>query len=332
MLEPLFSYKKKNGRRKPVEVPEVCVPLADTHGHLTAFRKLDATEALVRAAIVGVRLLVVPVDPAEDVPDVREFLLWFERVRSDAAVRIEALVKAGEAPRDACSLADNTYFVAGVHPYGAKRFMEDRSIRERLHALLEAPRCVGVGEFGLDIGPWSELTLEDQVPAFREHLRIAHEHKLPVELHIRSGEGEFASAAHDRALEVLREEGVPAAGCDLHCFTSGPEVMAPFVGLGCHVAFGGAATFGRSDDIRAAIAACAESLLLSETDSPYMAPVPLRGQECEPAMVAFNAQNIARVRAEAGIATERETYEALWRNACAFFGVGGESAYRPLRK
>ena len=321
--EPLFSVKKKNGRRKPVEVPEAFAPLADTHGHLTAFRRLDPSEAIVRAALVGVRLLIVPVDPAEDVSDVEEFLPWFERVRLEAASRLEALVLAGEAPRDACALANNTYFVAGVHPYGAKQFMEDASIRERLYALLEAPRCVGVGECGLDIGPWSELSLEEQVPAFREHLRIARERNLPVELHIRSGEGEFATAAHTKALEVLREEGVPAAGCDLHCFTSGPEVMAPFVELGCHVAFGGAATFGRSDEIRAAIAACPESLLLSETDSPYMAPVPLRGQECEPAMVTFNAQNIARVRAEAGLSTVRETYAALWRNACAFFGLDG---------
>jgi TatD DNase family protein len=97
--------------------------------------------------------------------------------------------------------------------------------------------------------------------------------------------------------------------------------MEPFVELGCRIAFGGAATFGRNDDIRAAAAACPEHLLLSETDSPYMAPMPLRGQECEPAMVAFSVARIAQVRADSGVASADKTYAALWHNANRFFGL-----------
>ena len=327
LCNPLFHAKKG----KPVESPMPLAPLADTHGHLTAFRKLDPAEAVARAAVAGVRLLVVPVDPADDVPDAPAFLEWFGRVRDEAARLLEEAASEGAVPpafagfEDVPALVDNLYFLAGVHPYGARKLMEGKSVRARLEALLDDPRCVGVGEFGLDIGPWSELTLEEQVPAFRLQLRIAHERNLPVELHIRDGEGDLATAAHDRALEVLREEGVPAAGCDLHCFTSGPEVMTPFVDLGCHIAFGGASTFGRSSDIRAAAAACPEHLILSETDSPYMAPVPLRGQECEPAMVAFTAENLVRVRSEGSpgeTASLAEVYATLWRNALSFFGLG----------
>ena len=95
--------------------------------------------------------------------------------------------------------------------------------------------------------------------------------------------------------------------------------MEPFVELGCHIAFGGAATFSRSDDIRAAAATCPQELLLSETDSPYMAPMPLRGQECEPAMVAFSVARIAQTREESSGIEQRKTYEALWNNANAFF-------------
>ena len=358
----LFATKKG----KPVEAPVPLAPLADTHGHLTSFRKLDPAMAVARAALVGVRLLVVPVDPADDVRDVAEFCAWFRRVRDEAARLLDECGHGGAAAPDVPGgselmgrpelpsrpevpggpyvsgksnapggpdaidwpdvpeLVDNLHFVAGVHPYGARKLMEDPSVRQRLEALLDDPLCVGVGEFGLDVGPWSELTLDEQLPAMRLQLRIAHERGLPVELHLRDGEadGAYATAAHDAALELLREEGVPAAGCDLHCFTSGPEVMAPFAEMGCYVAFGGAATFGRSSDIRAAAAACPEHLILSETDSPYMAPVPLRGQECEPAMVAFNAQSVARVREEAGVASPRQTYEALWRNAQAFFHLG----------
>ncbi|MBR3314607.1 MAG: TatD family hydrolase [Atopobiaceae bacterium] len=313
LREPLFHVKKN----KFVEAPVPLAPLADTHGHLTAFRKLDPSAAVARAALVGVRLLVVPVDPADDVSDVPEFQAWFSRVRDGAA----ALLKEAEAS-EACELLDELHIVAGVHPYGARKLVEDDAVLRRLEALLDDPRCVGVGEFGLDVGPWSELSLEEQVPAFQLQLRMAHERNMPVELHVRDGEGLLATAAHDRALEILREEGMPTAGCDLHCFTSGPEVMAPFVELGCHVAFGGASTFGRSTDIRAAALACPEHLLLSETDSPYMAPVPLRGRECEPAMVAFTVENLACVREEAAGTPKLRTYETLWHNALAFFGLG----------
>lgn len=323
MTSELFHTKKG----KLVEVPTPLAPLADTHGHLTSFRTLDPAQAVARAALAGVRLLVVPVDPADDVSDAPTFLTWFADVRSRAAGLLRDAADRGDVPpvfagyENVPDLVDNTYVIAGVHPYGARRFMDDPSVRSRLEALLASDTCVGVGEFGLDYGPWNKLPADVQIAAFREQLRIAHEHNLPVELHLRDADGDEAAQAHADALRVLVEEGVPQAGCDLHCFTSGPHVMEPFAELGCHIAFGGAATFGRSDDIRAAAAQCPEQLILSETDSPYMAPMPLRGQECEPAMIAFTVARLAQVREEAGVATQAQTYAGLWRNANRFFGL-----------
>ena len=321
---PLFTAKKG----KPVEVPAPLAPLADTHGHLTPLRHIDPAVAIARASMVGVRLLAVPVDPADDVPDVSAFLSWFDEVLRTAHELIACTQEypqyvPGDGGDPLClePLPNNTFFLAGVHPYGAQRFMEDPSVRVRLLELLDHDLCKGVGEFGLDYGPWNKLPSDVQVAAFREHLRIAHERNLPVELHIRDADGDFGAQAHVDALRVLREEGVPAAGCDLHCFTSGPEVMTPFVELGCHVAFGGAVTFARSEDIRVAAQACPANKILSETDSPYMAPVPLRGQKCEPAMVAFSAACVAQVREVAGAATQAQTYADLWHNACGFFGI-----------
>ena len=320
-------FLDKKGR--PVEVPRALAPLADTHGHLTSFRSMEPSEAIARASLAGVRLLVVPVDPADDIQDVPSFLGWLHNVVQGAKELLAAHGGAqpqnghfeGGAWDDAPELCDNVRFLCGVHPYGARTFMEDRSVRQRMEKLLRHPLCVGVGEFGLDYGPWNELPAQVQMDAFREQLRMAHELDMPVELHIRDAEGDDASQAHADALRVLEEEGVPAAGCDLHCFTSGPEVMDPFVRLGCHIAFGGAATFARTASIRKAAARCPESLILSETDCPYMAPVPLRGRECEPAMVAFTVARVAQVREEAGLATEQQTYDALWHNANAFFGL-----------
>ena len=216
-------------------------------------------------------------------------------------------------------LTECVYFVAGVHPYGARSFLEDPSVSERLRVLLDDKRCVGVGEFGLDYGPWNDLPHDVQEEAFRVQLRLAHERMLPVELHLRDGEDDVA--AHDDALRVLGEEGVPKAGCDLHCYTGDVATMLPFTQVGCRIAFGGAVTFARSEKIREAAAACPEHLLLSETDCPYMAPVPLRGQECEPAMVSFAASKLADVREAAGLGPRQQTYAALWKNAQTFFGL-----------
>lgn len=320
---PLFYSKKQ----KPIEMPMPIAPLADTHGHLTSFRKTDPAAAVARAALAGVRLLVVPVDPADDVPDVDSFLQWFEHTLTQAQQLLYEAAQHGELPpsfegwQNVPTLLGNVHFVAGVHPYGAQKYVEDSSIRERLEELLQSDRCVGVGEFGLDYGPWNELPSDVQITAFRSQLRIAHELNLPVELHVRDANDDDRALAHADALRVLREEGVPKVGCDLHCYTSDCEVMAPFVELGCYIAFGGAATFNRSEDIRAAIAACPQSLMLSETDSPYMAPVPMRGRECEPAMVAFSAELIAEVCERENGVDRRQTLGALWQNANRFFGL-----------
>ena len=306
-----------NGKGKPVALPQASAPLADTHGHLTHFRQHDAAVALARAAAAGVRLLVVPLDPTDDAHDARATLAWLDELEVRAADELSRLVSAGACVADA-QLPD-LRIVAGTHPYGAP--VLDVAALRQLDLLLDDARCVGVGEFGLDFGPWNEAPADAQVQAMRTQLRIAHERALPVELHLRDEPNGSAHTGHTLAYQVLREEGVPQAGCDLHCFTHDVQVMRPFVELGCHIAFGGAATFNASDDIRAAAAECPERLLLSETDSPYMAPVPLRGQECEPAMVAFAAATVAEAREAAGVSTREGSYQALWANARAFFGL-----------
>jgi TatD DNase family protein len=185
--------------------------------------------------------------------------------------------------------------------------------------LLAHPLCVGVGEIGIDYGPWNDLGQEVMVEAFRSQLEIAREYDLPTELHLRDGEND--TLAHDLAYEVLKEVGVGERGVDLHCFTSGPDVMLPFTDMGAHIAFGGALTFGRSDDIREAAIYCPTELILSETDCPYMAPHPIRGQEAEPAMVAITVERLSEVFEERRSVAPRDTYKMLWDNANAFFGL-----------
>ncbi|WP_293820989.1 TatD family hydrolase [uncultured Parolsenella sp.] len=345
----LFHTRKGKAR----EWPRPLAPLADTHGHLTAFWGHDPARAIVRAALAGVRLLVVPLDaltdcvpgagadpdmgaePAAPARSAAELLAFVEDAISRARLLLPRYAEAGLAPREfpghpmtagvTRELPIDVRIVAGVHPYGAAEF--DDACRGRMGELLTSARCVGVGEIGLDYT--CDVPHDIQLACFREQLAIAAARDLPAELHIRDARDDEACEAHADALALLREVGVPPRGCGLHCYTGNAETLLPFAEIGCHVAFGGAVTFKRSDDIREAAAACPEDLLLSETDCPYMAPVPLRGEECEPGMVALSAACVADVREEAGLSARRETYDALWSNALAFFGLRGRCSNGP---
>ena len=96
--------------------------------------------------------------------------------------------------------------------------------------------------------------------------------------------------------------------------------MERFVDLGCHVAFGGAATFRRNDEVRKAFAVCPLDRLLLETDCPYMAPEPIRGLECEPAMIAQTADTLVYDRCDRTGELPSTIARALWDNSVALFG------------
>lgn len=321
-LEDGVLFHDRKGR--PKEYAEPPFPLIDTHGHLTAFWGMEPVHALVRAAAAGICRLVVPLDPADDARDAEGVLGDLEGWCRQADALIAELedswhfpVFAGEG-QDAKRLPSEVRIVCGAHPYGARRYLEDPDTKQALARLLASPRCAGIGEIGLDYT--SEVPKEAQKEAFADQLQLACRLGLPAELHIRDAKGDGEACAHKDALEILQAAGVPSAGCDLHCYTGTAEVLAPYLDLGCSVAFGGALTFRKSDDIRrACISAPAERLLL-ETDCPYMAPVPLRGLEGEPAMAGVTAAFLAALRLEAGVAsTLEESYRALWENGSSLF-------------
>ena len=309
-------------RGRACTLPTPLAPLADTHGHLTILRSHDASVAVCRAALAGVRLLIVPVDPVDDrLCEPPVLFEWFREVCDKAREHLLECASQGMVPPtfdgwDVPELVDNIRIVAGTHPYGSSAL--DDAARARLDELLDDPQCVGVGEIGIDLGPYNELPLEVQERAFRLQLAYARERSLPVQLHVRDARCDPDHTAHAAVARILAHDGMPQAGVDVHCFTDDAEVMRPFVEMGCHIAFGGAMTFSRSDDIRQAAALCPSERMLSETDCPYMAPVPLRGQECEPAMVAATVAHLAEVRSGSD-KNPADTYRALWENATRLF-------------
>ena len=311
--EDAILFHKKN---KPIELPEAFAPLADTHTHFTCYDDIDPSVAIARAKAAGVELMVVPLDPTDADMSVDEIhersQRWIENARGEE----ERLREAGVVVPDT-KLYENIQFLAGVHPYGYGEYSP--ATLDYMKQLLEHPSFVGVGEFGIDYNSGVEPELQKKI--FREQLDFARSVHLPIELHIRNEKEDDASRAYRDVYEILKRDGSGDCPVIIHCFVMGPDVMHPFTDMGCYVAFGGASTFNSAPYIREAIAECPAHLMLSETDAPFMAPVPLRGYECEPGMIAFIVDNIARVREDANVSSREKTYANLWDNATRLFPV-----------
>ena len=300
-------------------------------------------------------LLICPIDPLLDEKTgvyTRETIdTWIETTRASASALIAEAEHQGRAyphfshvsadaaplrtPRPHPLILDHNYIIAGVHPYGASAYSEE--IHARLAHILESPYCVGVGEIGIDFGPYNTTPVHDQIEAFTRQYLLARALDLPTELHIRDRDV-HDSSAHDLCYSLLKTHGVNPRGVILHCFCSTPEVMKPFCDLGVTIAFGGVSTFASAEYVRQALVSAPQRQIVTETDCPYMAPVPLRGCENEPACVAFTALAAAKARFFAKHAPEApadlsncacvpqdpafyQEYAHMWNNACRMFSL-----------
>lgn len=278
--EPIFQDEyfrrkpKKHGREWPiVDAPEMFVPVADTHAHLDMLP--DPGLALARAGVHKVGFLETMVDPANDVSTFENLDDW--RLRGEVLMRHMSTRICGQGHNS----LPKTRIAVGVHPHEAKSF--DDAMERKLLELLHDARVSAVGEIGLDYH-YDHSPRPAQKDAFRRQVQLAKQAGLPVVLHVRE--------AFDDAFAIMREEGWPCAGTLLHCYTSDAKEVGRWVEAGCYVAFGGAFTFKKLDDVREAAKLVPFDRLLTETDSPFMAPEPFRGTTCEPAHVIFTAERL----------------------------------------
>lgn len=232
--------------------------VVDSHAHLDDARfSSDRDEVLERAQAAGVRRILT--------------------------------IGNGTGPDDmGCGLAlarahGWIYTSVGVHPHDGGR-MEPRHLN-LMEELAADPRVVAIGEAGLDYHyDNSPRTVQREV--FSAQLEVARRCNLPVIIHTRE--------ADEDMIEIL-ENGPPLRGV-VHCFTSGPELAARALDLGLMISFSGIVTFKDAEAIRAVAVSVPEDRLLVETDSPYLAPVPNRGQRNEPSFVVETVRALAKIR------------------------------------
>ena len=237
-----------------------------------------------------------------DVPEV------LERARQAGVTRIVNVGTQLDSSRAAVELAEceaGIFAAVGFHP--ADSTGADAASLGEMGALLAHPKVVAVGETGLDF--YRDYAPRDvQEASFRAHIRLAREAGLPLIVHSRAAEG--------RVLEVLAEEGGSDVGGVLHCFAGCSDQAHRAVDLNFHLGFGGIVTYKNSASLKVALGAPARRLLL-ETDSPFLAPVPMRGKRNEPAHVRHVAECLAANGALDFNTLCRQTTE----NAVALFGL-----------
>ncbi len=206
----------------------------------------------------------------------------------------------------------DVYATVAVHPHDVAAMTE--ADWGALGQLARSPHVVAIGETGLDYH-YDHSPRDAQQSAFRRFVALARDTRLPVVSHVRD--------AHADAAHILREEGAPDVGGVIHCFTGGVDDARSYLEFGHYLSFSGILTFRKADDIRAAARFAPADRLLIETDAPYLAPIPYRGQRNEPAFVARTLEVLAELR---GI-TVAEADQITTENAHRLFRFLDDSPY-----
>lgn len=265
----------------PAARPTLRAGLIDTHAHLDD-RQFDHDRegAIQRSQAAGVRRIIT--------------------VGTDVDSSRAAVALARQHPA--------IYAAVGVHPHDAARVGSDTL--QRLLEYARDDRVVAVGETGLDF--YRNLSPHDrQKEVFIAHLELARHINKPVIIHDRD--------AHAETMAVLREEGWNRPGV-LHCFSGDRAMALEAIEMGFYISFAGPVTFANAHRLQELARELPLERILVETDCPYLAPQPYRGQRNEPANVYRVAARIAELR-EVSL---EQVAEATTENARQLFGLSAD--------
>ena len=229
--------------------------LIDTHCHLDHPKfDNDRTETLRRAKEAGIEKMVT----------------------------IGCDVKSSKRALDLAKTHRHIYATAGIHPHDAAQ--ADASDGDRLQELAKHPKCVAIGECGLDY--YYDNSPREVQQTVLEPNRLAH--GAPLVIHVRD--------AWDDFFKILDEENVPDKGAVVHCFTGTTAQAQGALDRGLHLSIPGVITFKNPGDLESVARSVPENRFFVETDSPFLAPAPHRGKRNEPSFVVEVAKRVADLR------------------------------------
>ena len=205
---------------------------------------------------------------------------------------------------DLANTYENVYAQIGVHPSDAQKFNDD--VAKEMMELAKNKKVVAVGEIGLDYY-WDKTFIDVQKKVFKTQIEIANILNLPVVVHDRE--------AHGDTYEILEQMG--AKKVLMHCFSGSVEFAKRCIDKGYYIALGGVVTFKNAKKVRQVAKEIPLDYIMLETDAPYLAPHPYRGQQNEPKYIVFSAKEIAAIKDTALSEVESITT----KNAQEFFNI-----------
>lgn len=204
----------------------------------------------------------------------------------DTMVTISTRVKRFDAIKAIAETHERVFCSVGTHPHNADEELDVTT--DELVALAAHPKCVAIGEAGLDYF-YDNAPRAAQEKGFRAHIAAARETGLPLVIHTRDAEEDTIRILEDE----MKQGAFPAL---LHCFSSAEHLAMRAIDMGLYISFSGILTFKRSEEIRETARKVPLDRLLVETDAPYLAPMPYRGKKNEPAYVKHTAEVLATCR------------------------------------
>jgi len=251
--------------------------LIDSHAHLDSFDDLEAVLARARDENVST-ILAIGIGEG---PDTMHQAL--------------AIAKSHTG-------APEIYASVGIHPQEAHQATAEALVD--LARIAADPKIVAIGEIGLDYYHLANPDIATQQAAFIAQLRIANELRKPILIHCRTSElarpeakAKYGDAdAWEDLLTLLDEHWPVSNGGIMHCFSGTLDHAERSLAAGFYLSFAGNLTYPKSDDIRTAATYAPLDRILVETDCPFLAPIPYRGQRNEPALVTHTAGLLANLR------------------------------------
>jgi TatD DNase family protein len=260
------------------------MPLTDTHAHLDFYNETptERDEVLRRAYDAGVETILA-IGIGEGPATMHQ------------ALEIADAAKGPGLPQ--------IYASVGIHPQEAANASNDAL--HKLTRLGRQDRCIAIGEIGLDYYHFDNPAVAVQQQAFVAQMRVAAELRKPIVIHCRTSElatpqakEKFGAAdAWEDLLALVGEHWTPTGlGGIMHCFSGSVEQAERSLEAGFYLSFAGNLTYPKSQAIRDAAVVAPMDRILVETDAPFLAPIPLRGQRNEPAMMVHTAAALAGLR------------------------------------
>ena len=260
------------------------MPLTDTHAHLDFYTETptDGDEVLRRAYAAGVKtILAIGIGEG---PATMHLALEIAKGTSGPGLPV-------------------VFASVGIHPQEAASASSEAL--DKMAGLALDERCIAIGEIGLDYYHFDNPDVPTQQEAFIAQMRLAAELRKPILIHCRTSElatpqakEKFEPAdAWEDLLALIGDHWTPTGlGGIMHCFSGSVEQAERSLAAGFHLSFAGNLTYPKSQAIRDAAVLAPADRILVETDAPFLAPIPLRGQRNEPALMTYTAAALAELR------------------------------------